>query len=780
MKIDNRKSIQFHFNLGLGFVITIIILVLSLILIMYNSFSIRKDINARLNLIVEQSRLNLSNAIWNMELSNIDEHLNSIFLDKDVICIQVFSGSADVVMKVHPDFKNVDFHDLSKLKDFIAKEKKILYNGETIGKVRIIMSTRRVYKQTVGLSIIAILFLLLIVSAIFYTNHLLSRKYIFKPLKKLEISAGKIASGDLNTKIDTTSKGEIGKLAETFDIMMENIKSITASRNELNQEIEERKAAEGALRESEENFRLLVETVKDYAIFRLNPDGIIASWNVGAQLIKGYKAEEVIGQHFSILYPKSDVEAGNPTKILKKAIEKGRFEITGWRVRRDGTKYITNDIITALFDRNGNLKGFSEVTKDVTKQKKSEYEIHAIFNTVVSGLSLVDKNFNIMKVNSSFLKLSGLEEKKVIGKKCYDIFSGELCKTDNCPLQRLLNDQKDYFEEEIRQTRIDGKKILTSVTATPFFDYDGDFVGIVESFTDLTEREKAQKEKSVLEKELHQAQKLEAIGTLAAGIAHEINTPIQFIGNNTGFMIKATSKLFTLIKDYQDILANIVEFEEPELLAKKLKKIEKKAKLPYLQKEVPLALNQTSEGVERVAKIVKAMKEFSYVGNDNMAQENINNAIESTIPISRNEWKYVAEMKTDLDPSLPLVECCIGDIKQVLLNLIINAAHAIADALAVSGEKLGLIFIRTYAKDGSVFILVGDTGSGIPEEIRDKIFEHFFTTKEVGKGTGQGLSMAYRTIVEKHKGKLTFETKIGKGTTFIIELPITAASAEKK
>jgi len=150
----------------------------------------------------------------------------------------------------------------------------------------------------------------------------------------------------------------------------------------------------------------------------------------------------------------------------------------------------------------------------------------------------------------------------------------------------------------------------------------------------------------------------------------------------------------------------------------------------------------------------------------------INKAVDSTVTISRNEWKYVADVKTDLDPELPPVLCFLSDINQVVMNLIINAAHAIADAGGGRGKAKGLITITTRRKDDDVIITVSDTGTGIPEDIRDKIFEHFFTTKDVGKGTGQGLSMAYSAIVEKHGGKLTFDTEMGKGTTFIIHLPI--------
>jgi signal transduction histidine kinase len=174
-----------------------------------------------------------------------------------------------------------------------------------------------------------------------------------------------------------------------------------------------------------------------------------------------------------------------------------------------------------------------------------------------------------------------------------------------------------------------------------------------------------------------------------------------------------------------------------------------------------------------VTKIVRAMKEFSHKGSEKMNFEDINKAIENTITISRNEWKYYADLDQELDPGLPLVRCVIGDIKQVVLNLIVNASHAIKELVEESGDETkGRIRIKTCVTGTNAIIEVKDTGAGIPEDARDKVFDHFFTTKEVGKGTGQGLSMAYQTVVKKHGGKIWFETETGKGTSFFIALPL--------
>jgi signal transduction histidine kinase len=198
----------------------------------------------------------------------------------------------------------------------------------------------------------------------------------------------------------------------------------------------------------------------------------------------------------------------------------------------------------------------------------------------------------------------------------------------------------------------------------------------------------------------------------------------------------------------------------------------KQAKLDYLLKQIPEALSDSLEGLERVAKIVRAMKDFAHPGQPSMSTADLNKAIESTVTVARNEWKYVADMKLDLDPALPPVPCLIADFNQAILNMIVNAAHAIKDVVGDGGHGKGTIAISTRLDGNQAVVRVSDTGTGIRVEHRDRIFDPFFTTKEVGKGTGQGLAIARRTIVEKHHGTLTFETEAGRGTTFIIHLPV--------
>lgn len=204
-----------------------------------------------------------------------------------------------------------------------------------------------------------------------------------------------------------------------------------------------------------------------------------------------------------------------------------------------------------------------------------------------------------------------------------------------------------------------------------------------------------------------------------------------------------------------------------------------RADLGYLRQEIPKAIEQSLEGIERISKIVRAMKEFSHPGADEKTSIDLNGSIESTITVARNEWKYVADMETDFDPSLPLVPCLPGEFNQVILNIIVNAAHAIAAKTGGEPERKGTIFVSTRVRDGWAEVRIRDTGTGIREEIRSRIFDPFFTTKEVGKGTGQGLAISHSVIVEKHGGTIGFETETGIGTTFIVRLPLSETSGAK-
>jgi signal transduction histidine kinase len=270
-------------------------------------------------------------------------------------------------------------------------------------------------------------------------------------------------------------------------------------------------------------------------------------------------------------------------------------------------------------------------------------------------------------------------------------------------------------------------------------------------------------------------EKLAAVGQLAAGITHEINTPIQFIGDSVTFLKRAIENVATLLGKCKELVdaAALVPHLAP--LAAQIKSMEVDLDIAYDIEEMPLAVKRTLEGVGRVAEIVRAMKAFAHPDRKDKAQADINDVLANALTVARNEYKYVAEIVTEFG-EVPSVTCHAGEIGQVFLVLIVNAAHAITDTKVVSDGGRGVITVTTEPDgDHHVLITIADTGGGIPAEIRERIFEPFFTTKEVGKGTGLGLPIARAIVTEKHGGSLTFSTEMGRGTTFSIRLPVEAS-----
>lgn len=290
---------------------------------------------------------------------------------------------------------------------------------------------------------------------------------------------------------------------------------------------------------------------------------------------------------------------------------------------------------------------------------------------------------------------------------------------------------------------------------------------------EIAARETAQQQREIMQTQLSEAKKLESVGQLAAGIAHEINTPIQYVGDNTRFLQDAFKDLSKVIACHRSLARDAAAGAVAPDAITRAEQAVRDVDLEYLEEEVPRAIEQALDGVSRVTNIVSAMKEFSHPGTKGKVATDINRAIKTTVTVARNEWKYVADLTMDMDADLPSIPCLPGEFNQVILNLVINAAHAIGDVVKASGSK-GAIGISTRREDDTCTIRISDSGTGIPESARTRIFDPFFTTKEVGKGTGQGLAIARNIIVSKHSGSIHFETEIGKGTTFIIKLPLSS------
>ncbi|QEG20796.1 hybrid sensor histidine kinase/response regulator [Mariniblastus fucicola] len=283
-----------------------------------------------------------------------------------------------------------------------------------------------------------------------------------------------------------------------------------------------------------------------------------------------------------------------------------------------------------------------------------------------------------------------------------------------------------------------------------------------------------------LKSQLDQSQRLESVGQLAAGVAHEINTPMQYIGDNVRYVAKSIERMQTLLDVLPDFVDDTVSDEQMLLLRQTLREQTESRKVKSSLQQIPEALSDSIEGVESVARIVAAMKELSHPGGNEMSHVSLTHILESTITVARNEWKYVADVETDFCDSLPEIPAFASELNQAFMNMIINSAHAIGEQIEEGRTSKGKIRIVTRVEGKFAFVSIEDTGGGIPEKVRERIFEPFFTTKDVGKGTGQGLAIAHSVIVSKHSGSLSFDVEDGVGTTFNVRLPLELPAKSKK
>lgn len=538
-------------------------------------------------------------------------------------------------------------------------------------------------------------------------------------------------------------------------------------------EIAERARAEGALRASEEKFRSVAQSAHD-AIVSVDSHMKIVFWNQGAEVIFGYSSDEALGQSLDMVIPDQAHPAHHGVaQQLRAGIEPRfparAFEITG--VRKGGEEFPAE--LTLATWRTKTSRFHTSVVRDISERKQAEIALakaHAQSQQYLASISSilisVDAENHITHWNAPAEVAFGIASAQAVGRPLPESGIqwdwGEIATAiSDCPTAL-----RPVHLSDIRYVRPDGKEGLLNITLNPFGGDGAEQSGCLLLAEEITERK-------ALETQLAQAQKLEAIGQLAAGVAHEINTPIQYIGDNTSFLQDAFADISGLLSEhYRLLLAARTTSTSPALVAK-IERAREDVDVDYLLDEIPTAIQQSLEGIGHVTEIVRALREFSHPSVAEKKAIDINSAIESTVAVARNEWKYVADVDTDY-ADLPLVPCLPGEFNQAILNLLINAAHAIADAVGDGATGKGTISISTRLAGDWVEIRLGDTGTGIPEEVQPRIFDPFFTTKDVGKGTGQGLAIAHNVIVEKHGGTIAFETEVGKGTTFTVRLPIAA------
>lgn len=446
----------------------------------------------------------------------------------------------------------------------------------------------------------------------------------------------------------------------------------------------------------------------------------------------------------------------NVNRITEEAIESKQHYTVEYRIicKDNSTKWVLEQGL-AVYDNTDTCIYLDGIVTDITERKIIEQEQTRLSTAIQQTDDLIiitDIHGNIEYTNPAFESVTGYSLAEARGRNPRLLKSGKQSqefyedlwlnlKAGNVWRGRFINRKKD------------GTNYIAEVTISPIRDQQGDlinYVGVQRDITHTTE----------LEKNLRQAQKLEAMGTLAGGIAHEINTPAQFVSTNLDFINDSLPDLSKFISE------SITLFGKDKVEA-----LYDQYDIDYLLEELPLAVQQSSEGVLQISKIVRSMKQFAHPGEDNKVPADINDGIQNTATVCRNEWKYVAEMTFNLDQQLPMVPCHRSEINQVFLNIIVNAAQAITSHHEKDGIQ-GVIAITTRQNENFVEIVITDNGGGIPDEVKERIFDPFFTTKEPGKGTGQGLSIAHSIVTEKHGGQLLLESHPGEGATFTIRLPL--------
>ena len=390
-----------------------------------------------------------------------------------------------------------------------------------------------------------------------------------------------------------------------------------------------------------------------------------------------------------------------------------------------------------------------------------------LFEQAPVGMVRSDVGGPITEVNETFSRMLGYAPEDMVGREQTTFVHPDERSAAAAALASLRTLAGGaYYATARRGRHKSGESIHSIISVSVARDAEGTPLFLVAVIEDVTEKRR-------LEMELRHAQKLESVGILAAGIAHEINTPIQFVGDNAEFLRTGFMDLLALCDRYRGLLGRMQAHMSAED-REDLSDAESEADFTYLRENAPAAFASTMDGVERVANIVKAMKTFARQDGPGKAPADINLAVHSTLTVARNELKYVADVETAMAP-LPNLMCNVGDLNQVFLNLLLNAAAAVRDAVGSSGGR-GTIRVRTLQEGAAIVVTVSDSGTGIPEHIRSRIFEPFFTTKEVGRGSGQGLAIS-RAVVERHGGALTFDTEMGVGTTFYVRLPMSGSGA---
>lgn len=485
------------------------------------------------------------------------------------------------------------------------------------------------------------------------------------------------------------------------------------------------------LYQSERRFRLLVEGVIDYAIYMLDPSGIITNWNSGAQRIKGYSAPEIIGKHFGIFYETQDRDAGAPQRALETALRDGKFEAESWRLRKDGTRFLAAVVIDPLYEDGVHI-GFAKITRDITERHRTQQallESERHFKTLVSGVTdyalyMLDPTGLITSWNAGGERIKGYLPHEIIGQH-FSKFYSDADRANGRPARALsIAVEAGRYEEEGFRVRKDGSFFWASVVIDPIRDDDGELIGFAKITRDITERRDAQLRLEQLQKQLAESQKMDALGHLTGGVAHDFNNLLMVVSGN----IEVLKRTAMDAKSIRAAKAIELAAQRGASLTRQLLTFSRRQSL----NPEPIYLPDRVQAIRDVL-----------VSGAGQAQ--------LIVGVPDEVWPVVVDT---------------GEFEIALVNLVLNARDAL--------PKGGAIVIKaanvTLEGKDHVAISVSDNGVGIPPDIMEKVFDPFFTTKPVGKGTGLGLSQVHG-FAHQAGGTIKMDSNVGEGTTVTLYFP---------
>ncbi len=496
---------------------------------------------------------------------------------------------------------------------------------------------------------------------------------------------------------------------------------------------------ERGLFESERMFRLLVQGITDYAIYMLDPDGIVINWNAGAERIKGYKAKEIVGQHFSIFYTPEDQKAGLPERALETARKEKHFLAEGWRIRKDGSRFFASVVIDPIYEKR-KLIGFAKITRDIGERQAAMSELNrseSQFKTLVGGVTdyalyMLDPTGIVSNWNAGGERIKGYTAKEIVGQH-FSRFYTAADQASGKPARALkIAFETGHYEEEGWRVRKDGSYFWASVVIDPIRNDAGELIGYAKITRDITERREAQERLLQIQRQLAESQKLDALGQLTGGVAHDFNNFLMIISGN----IHMVKKEPTSERSIRALRAIETATQRAASLTRQLLTFARRQSV----KPQPIVLN------ERLALIRDVLN------------SGLGSSVSLVIEVAPDVWTII------VDPT---------EFETALVNLVVNARDAMPDGGSV------VIAAKNNLDGGVVEISVEDSGEGIPADIADKVFDPFFTTKPLGKGTGLGLSQVHG-FAHQAGGTIALESTLGKGTKVTMSLPRALAGQQER